>query len=148
MITFISRGRKGTDRLTNMPKTTQPVAESPWNQEVWLRSLCSEPPHFTARLEEKGRMANQWKWAWHGGPAKTHRRTSSFSEVGVTKLSSDLILAGMATGLGPQGAVTELCEDFHVRRGGPCLPTPVPALQTGQLLLPPVFPACSPLLFP
>ena len=43
MITFIFRGRKGTDRLTNMPKTTQPVAESPWNQEVWLRSLCSEP---------------------------------------------------------------------------------------------------------
>lgn len=43
MITFIFRGRKGTDRWTNMPKATQPVAESPWNQEVWLRSLCSEP---------------------------------------------------------------------------------------------------------
>ena len=84
----------------------------------------------------------------HGGPTKTHRRTSSFSEVGVTKLSLDLILAGTATGPGSQEAVMELCEDFHGSRGGCCLPTPVPALQTGQLLLPPVFPACSPLLFP
>ena len=62
MITFISRGRKGTDRLTNMPKTTQPVAESPWNQEVWLRSLCSEPPHFTARLDKKMNQGSMEKW--------------------------------------------------------------------------------------